>query len=117
MSTEREELASIIQREYVRAIQRKRISDCWDAPADAIVAAGYRKHRTISTAEEVDGLPIGSKLFSERTNHLWNWIGPLRPDQTSGIVVHGTGGGYTYLSDFIKHESPFLVMWEPPHDR
>lgn len=44
MSTEaRKELAAIIQREYVRAIDRRRPTDAYDAPADAIIAAGYIK--------------------------------------------------------------------------
>ena len=40
---ERDELAKIIRREYLRAIDRKRPSDAFTAPADAILAAGYRK--------------------------------------------------------------------------
>ena len=39
----RDELASIIQREYTRAVDRKRPSDAFTAPADAIVTAGYRR--------------------------------------------------------------------------
>ncbi|AYN58875.1 hypothetical protein PP634_gp49 [Arthrobacter phage Richie] len=33
--------------------------------ADAILAAGYRKPRTITTAEELDALPIGSVLITD----------------------------------------------------
>lgn len=39
----RDELASIIQHEYGNAVYGKRLSDCYTAPADAILAAGYRK--------------------------------------------------------------------------
>lgn len=35
-----------------------------DKTADAILAAGYRKPHTISTAEELDALPEGSVLMS-----------------------------------------------------
>lgn len=33
------------------------------AAADRILAAGYRKPRTITTAEELDGLPYGSVVL------------------------------------------------------
>ena len=46
-NTEREELARIIRREYNRAIDRRRPTDAYDAPADAILAAGYRKPRIL----------------------------------------------------------------------
>ena len=38
-----DELAGIIRTEYTRAIDRGRVADCFDAPADAIIAAGYTK--------------------------------------------------------------------------
>lgn len=34
--------------------------DWYRAAANAILAAGYRKPRTITTAEELDALPVGS---------------------------------------------------------
>ena len=42
MSSERDELAEIIKREYRSAISRKS-DDYYTAPADAIIAAGYTK--------------------------------------------------------------------------
>lgn len=33
--------------------------------ADAILAAGYSKPRTITTADELDGLPVGSVVKDE----------------------------------------------------
>lgn len=38
------------------------MSDVLDKTADAIVAAGYRKPRTITTVEELDALPEGSVI-------------------------------------------------------
>ena len=49
--SERDELADILE-----AIDG---SDYMDL-ADAILAAGYRKPRTITTAKELDALPVGS---------------------------------------------------------
>lgn len=60
-NTERDELADIIKREYRSAVTRKS-DDCYTAPADAILAAGYRKPRTITTAAELEALPFGSAV-------------------------------------------------------
>jgi len=58
------ELSAIIKREYTRAIDRKRMRDCYDAPADAILAAGYSKPRAITTAEELEAIPRDSVLLA-----------------------------------------------------
>jgi len=65
MSHERDELAQIIKAEYTRAVDRRRVTDCFTAPADAIYAAGYRKPRTITTAEELGALDTGSVVRDE----------------------------------------------------
>jgi len=58
------ELSAIIKREYTRAIDRKRMRDCYDAPADAILAAGYSKPRTITSQKDLDALPVGSVIWA-----------------------------------------------------
>lgn len=86
------------------------IADLCDKAADAILAAGYRKPRTVTTVEELDALPQGTKLYSPATTHSWV-LNDL--SQHGGVKVHGTGGGYTYLEDFIKHEAPLVILHEP----
>jgi hypothetical protein len=63
MSNERDELAKILGRDDLY-----NDSGCcdWivvDSAAEAILAAGYRKLRTVTTAEELDALPVGSVVL------------------------------------------------------
>ena len=64
MSNERDELAGIIARAFrvhpngVAYVDHK-------GGADALLAAGYRKPRTITTAEELDALPRGAVVLSD----------------------------------------------------
>lgn len=76
----RDELASIIKREYIRAIDRKRPSDCWDAPADAILSAGYFKPREIpnehlsSNREGVYPVPFTPGMIVESADgSIWRY--------------------------------------------
>lgn len=50
-NTEREELAKLISSRHTMAA------------VDALLAAGYRKPRTITTVEELDALPNGSVVL------------------------------------------------------
>ena len=74
------ELSAIIKREYTRAIDRKRMRDCYDAPADAILAAGYSKPRTITTIGDLSGERAGTIILTahgrvfEYTSR--NWLCP-----------------------------------------
>ena len=68
----REELAALIESGYA--------GDDGDCPyehapsiADAILAAGYRKPRTITTAEELDALPLESVVKSAEGN-VWEFL-------------------------------------------
>lgn len=93
--TARDELAGIIKREYVRAIDRKRVGDCYDAPADAVLAAGYSKPRTITTAEEIRELPaLTMVVFDDMANG-----GPLE-----AYVVPGDG------TVMFKDRYPFHLL-------
>jgi sugar phosphate isomerase/epimerase len=62
--SERDELAEIIQDcgEYIPGSHAHDYVSP-DKAADAVLAAGYRKRRTITTAEELDALPNYSVLL------------------------------------------------------
>jgi hypothetical protein len=74
--------------------------------ADAILAAGYRKPRTVTTAEELDALPVGSVILdpaglSLHKTEFTGWrasngvknIGPAMLEQEAlpATVLHETG--------------------------
>jgi|GEM_PF-5122638 len=63
MSTERDELAEVLGEalEKCPGIDTSWHQDC--AMAEHILAAGYRKPRTVTTAEELDALPLGSVVI------------------------------------------------------
>lgn len=65
MSTERDELAAMRgELAELTADAAERDDDDWmTEAADAILAAGYRKPRTITTTEELDALPVGSVVL------------------------------------------------------
>lgn len=84
MSIERDELAALIESGY-----GEDPTDCpYDhAPviADAILAAGYRAPRTITTVEELDALPAGSMVLDSdpdvcRKNDYGSWISISDPE-------------------------------------
>lgn len=76
--------------------------------ADAILAAGYRKPRIINTVEELTVVPAMASLYSAKTKNFWFWL----PKNNPALVAWGTGGGYTYETDFIKFEGPLTVLHE-----
>ena len=99
MSDPADELEGIIKREYTRAIDRKRLSDAFAAPADAILDAGYRKLSSISTVEEFDALNEGAVVLDSISLPVWKrefgwYYGNERID-TADIGV------------------PATVLWEP----
>jgi len=73
------------------------------ALADAILAAGYRKPRTITTREELDALPSGTAILDSdgNTNVLHD----------NGWVLPGSGGGYTSWA--VAQALPVTVLYEP----
>jgi hypothetical protein len=74
------------------------------AMADAILAAGYRKPRTVATAEELDALPNGSII---------------RDDEGDGWQFFGLMGWFVTGGDKEGSESPTLpatVLYEAPND-
>lgn len=78
------------------------LSDAEDLASEAL-RAGLAAN-TIDSVADVDALPTGSRLFSLRTNNMWTTHTNQR------LRVEGTGGGYTFLHDFVTAEAPFLVL-------
>lgn len=82
-----------------------------DKTADAILAAGYRKPRTITTVEELDALPVGSVvLHSGRAfQHYPAYPAPFDEYQKwkcgDGGFVRSTKDGSSIL--------PATVLYEP----
>lgn len=105
---ERDELAKVISEALGVVTGIFDTTDAEDSGLAAIIlAAGYRKPRQVTTAEELDALPEGTKLYSPNTTHSWE----LRDFSVhGGVKVTGTGGGYTHLRDFIKYEAPLTVL-------
>ena len=66
MSTERDELAELLMSDEIMNVPDIGGFDYALHEADVILAAGYRKPRTITTAEELDALAVGSVIRSGR---------------------------------------------------
>ena len=106
MTIERDELAAIIsQPEKVDhgPLSCGPNSTFAGRVADAIIAAGYRKSRTITTAEELDALPVGSIVLDGDPDallkiHGGNWRSLLDPEQPYG-------SGYLALPVTVLYES------------
>lgn len=87
-------------RDELTAILYRRIGGSVGATVDAILAAGYRKPRTITTAEELDALGTDSVVRDDEM--VWlrgnsEWYAPMT---TAG-----------YASRYIS--LPATVLWEP----
>jgi len=98
----RDELASIIQHEYGNAVYGKRLSDCYTAPADAILAAGYRKPRTITDRAGLSSLPDGSILMSGD-----------RIAQYKGAIWRVSHGMVTRVGRELEGVTPFGYFVDP----
>jgi hypothetical protein len=64
--SERGELAELIASNLDRLFGKREFGPAQQDIdlADSLLAAGYRKPRTITTAEELDALPVGSVVLS-----------------------------------------------------
>ena len=87
------------------------MSTVLDKTADAILAAGYRKPRTITTAEELDALPDGSIV---RDAKGFAWQKYRRPISQNPAWFAATRDDDFYnSSDFIDaNRTPISVLWE-----
>lgn len=93
MSTQRDELAEIIDAGYVTST-----SDCpfdhGPEIAESIIAAGYRKPRTITTSEELDTLPQWSAILdgqgdvAQKLNGRWHFP-ETAAEGASKVIKHG----------------------------
>ena len=101
MSIERDELAELILRNFHPCATG---GSSWrlnpDKAAVDILAAGYRKPRTITTAEELDALPVDSVVRDDEM--VWlrgnsEWYTPM------------TTAGYASMHINL----PATVLWEP----
>ena len=106
MSNARDELAEIIQDcgEYIPGSH----ADDYVSPdkaADAILAAGYRKPRTITTAEELDDLTYGTAVA-----HDEGWGYTVAQRQAEDLRWYVTG-----CLEYIRPEAllPAMVIHEP----
>ena len=106
----RDELAALIESGYAGDD-----SDCpyEHAPsiADAILAAGYTKPRTIATAEELHALPVRSVLLT-----YGNKFGPLAvqklsTDEPAGLDYFSVGLAMPYSATEIH--LPATVLHDP----
>jgi len=101
----RDELASVIVEAYGENPDMCPCEQDMDV-ADAVLAAGYRKPRTITTREEVEALPDGSVLLD-----------------SAGDVAHLRDGfWFSYETSPMTHHrmakyTPATVLHEPEADR
>lgn len=70
--------------------------------ADAVLAAGYRKPRTITTGEELDTLPEGTIILDKESDAVQNQNG----------YWHSTDG-HTFDAVEQSEYLPAVVLWEP----
>jgi hypothetical protein len=105
MSNERAELANLIASNLDRLFGKREFGPAQQDIdlADELLAAGYRKPRTITTAEELDALPIWSVVRDgdgwvwEACSRTWagenpklTWDGPEWGDRSEDIALPAT---------------------------
>jgi hypothetical protein len=83
------------------------MSEVLDRTADAILAAGYRKPRTVSTVEELDALPVGSVVLdpaglSLHKNAFTGWC--------------ASNGAKNISREMLDEALPATVLYEAPND-
>lgn len=80
------------------------------ALAEDIIESGFAKQPQPS-AELADliALPIGARIFTPKTGNVW-WT---KPDVRGW---QGSCGGYSYGSDLLRGEGPFVALWIPEED-
>lgn len=106
MSDMRQDLAEII--ESVSIIRDKGEQRNWETrKADAILASGYRKPRTIKSYDELCALPYGSAVQTSDTSDTV----VLRSDGMDFVNQSGHTVTAPVLWDFGS--KPFVVLYEP----
>lgn len=82
------------------------MSEVLDKTTNAILAAGYRRHRTITTAEDLDALPVGS-VIKDRDRDVCQrfrtgWRAMIHEDHND-----------PWLTDTMEIALPATVLYEP----
>lgn len=84
--------------------------------ADAMVTAGYRKPRTITTRAELDALPIGAVVKCGGTEctlvAVKDWES-MHPRKDGTPLSEWSVAGYVNASDTGDIDLPAVVLWEP----
>jgi hypothetical protein len=118
MSNERDDLAAIIA--SPESVDGGPVSCGPNAvyaarTADAILAAGYRKPRTVSSVEELDGLPNGTLLLA--SDRYPSYAGSVWRVKSGGMIerVGLELKGVTPLR-YFKDPLPATVLHEPEAD-
>lgn len=97
--TARDELAELLADTIP---QFHEYADAFGEIADAILAAGYSKPRTITTAEELDALPNGATLKTliggKPVGRVWGKV----EGEWWGLAIHGTD--YPVLPAALIHK-------------
>lgn len=104
--SERDELAELIRDSHLNP---KAGESAWNSQrtADRILAAGYRKPRTISTAEELAGLACGTVIqTSKESDTLLRKVKGASFRDQSGYELSAT----TLWRDAVH---PITVLYEP----
>jgi len=102
--SERDELTEIIGWTFQHAG-----SDTFKDCADAVLAAGYHKPRTITTIEELEALPEGSVLIQEG----------VRPRGAGACVVIYSAGlvsdrfGIHFSAEALDELGPLTLLYIP----
>lgn len=90
-------------------ILRRRIGGPVGETVADILAAGYRKPRTITTVEELDALRVGSVVLSEGYGHHANQMLISFQRWWDGEWHRGARAGSTHPDNFL----PATVLHEP----
>ncbi|MDQ5861777.1 MAG: hypothetical protein M3536_05895 [Actinomycetota bacterium] len=112
--SERDELAAVIRGNRAPWVTNTEHHEMEQAQADAILAAGYRKPRTITTAAELDALPVGSVI---RTSGHEDHFDP-RVAVKTGFWMSESEWEVADAEDFCLDSGelddlPATVLWEP----
>jgi hypothetical protein len=99
--SEREELARLIANQLDRLFLNRELEPAHQdyQLADALLAAGWRQTRTVSSAEELNALPLDSVVINERGD-AWQKAG------RNWYLTGSTGGSKTvpYMPATVIHE-------------
>lgn len=61
----------------------------------------------IETQDKLESLPLGAKILSRATGNVW-WLTGVKH-----TPIAGTGGGYTFIHDFLERETQLELIFLP----